>query len=86
MIETKCFRDAFRDQLHELFGPPNMSYDSVLKVEVNDEMLYYFEIKMNIISATKDSISSSIQYAFWLYHEKRYRDSRYLKCKFSLWQ
>ena len=24
MTETKCFRDAFRDQLHELSGQPNM--------------------------------------------------------------
>ena len=23
MSETKCFRDAFRDQLHELSGQPN---------------------------------------------------------------
>ena len=23
MTETKCFRDAFRDQLHELSRPPN---------------------------------------------------------------
>ena len=25
MTETKCFRDVFRDQLHELFGQPNIS-------------------------------------------------------------
>ena len=24
MTESKCFRDAFRDQLHELSGQPNM--------------------------------------------------------------
>ena len=24
MTETKCFRDAFRDQLYELSGPPNV--------------------------------------------------------------
>ena len=23
MTETKCFRDVFRDQLHELSGQPN---------------------------------------------------------------
>ena len=28
MTETKCFRDAFRDQLHELRGQPNtLEYD-----------------------------------------------------------
>ena len=25
MIEIKCFRDAFRDQLHELSGQPNIT-------------------------------------------------------------
>ena len=24
MTETKCFRDVFRDQLHELSGQPNI--------------------------------------------------------------
>ena len=24
MTETKCFRDPFRDQLHELSGQPNI--------------------------------------------------------------
>ena len=24
MTETKCFRDAFRDQLHKLSGQPNI--------------------------------------------------------------
>ena len=29
MTETKCFRDAFRDQLHELSGQPNIIKRSV---------------------------------------------------------
>ena len=28
MTETKCFRDAFRDQLHELSGQPNETFSS----------------------------------------------------------
>ena len=27
MTQTKCFRDAFRDQLHELSGQPNKKDD-----------------------------------------------------------
>ena len=29
MTETKCFRDGFRDQLHELSGQPNITSDQV---------------------------------------------------------
>ena len=32
MTETKCFRDAFRDQLHELSAQPN---NPRLKYQVN---------------------------------------------------
>ena len=31
VTETKCFRDVFRDQLHELSGQPDMLASGVMK-------------------------------------------------------
>ena len=41
MIETKCLRDAFGDQLHELSGQPNMyTYMiNLFKTEINITIL-----------------------------------------------
>ena len=33
MAETKCFRDAFRDQLHELIGQPNINAAESLTID-----------------------------------------------------
>ena len=39
MTETKYFRDAFRDQLHELSGQPN-------KVVFDDEISHYSKTRI----------------------------------------
>ena len=54
MTETKCFRDAFRDQLHELSGQPNILlfhiYSNYLPEKTHDKMRYSFRniFRMNI--------------------------------------
>ena len=35
MTETKCFRDAFRDQLYELSGQPNITLQNNAIIKLN---------------------------------------------------
>ena len=42
MTTTKCFRDAFRDQFHELSGQPNIEKQPA---KSQTFFIYYFEIR-----------------------------------------
>ena len=59
MTETKCFRDAFRDQLHELSQQPNIFLTFQNNVIINPYFVKIYIIKsillilMTIQSNTK---------------------------------
>ena len=63
MTETKCFRDVFRDQLHELSVQPNNV--SIVLVEVSDQAfcMPFFESSKLLID-NFSSLSCSIDHIF----------------------